>query len=42
MVNAKGALEQDFCALLWGSAYIQAVWERILGGYFYAIVANSK
>ena len=34
MVNAKGVLEQDFCALLWAFAYLQAVWERIPGGFF--------
>ncbi len=42
MVNAKGALEQGFCALLQGSVYIQAVWERIPGGFFHALVAKSK
>lgn len=34
MVNAKGALEQDFCALLWVPLYTQAVWEFIPGRLF--------
>ena len=42
MVNAKGALEQDFCALLRAPLYAQAVWERIPGGFFYVLVANPK
>ena len=42
MVNAKGALEQDFCALLQGSVYIQAVWESIPGRPFRVLVANPN
>lgn len=34
MVNAKGALEQDFCALLWASVCNQAVWEKSQAAIF--------